>query len=98
MQFKIIEFHTLYETVFVKAGLGRSFEIGNGGIEPYGFFQVKFQTSLLEGVHNLVGTGLAGIVLNGGVFNHVIIVKKLYPGSQLVSPQIFFLNHSIENE
>ncbi len=98
VKFKIIKLYTLYKTVSIKAGLGRSFEIGDVGLKPDGLFKVKLKACFFQSRHNLVSPGVAGIVLNGGVFNHVIVVKKLYPGSQLVSPQIFFLNHSIENE
>ena len=98
MQFKIIKFHTLYKTVFVKAGLGRSFEICDVGLKPDGLFKIKFKTCFFKSVHHLVSPGFSGIILNGGVFNHVIVMKKFDPGSQLDSPKLFFLNHSIENE
>lgn len=79
MDFQIIKINSLNKIILGKTCLVMALEVLNGGIEPDWLAEIKTIAYFIQGMENLVCSGIVAVVLYDSVTDHAVIFKFFCP-------------------
>lgn len=77
--FQIIKRNVFYKAVCQEACLAVPFKIGDIGIKPYWFAEIKLVTDFLDCMENLVCACFGTVITNHGISKHMVVFKGSCP-------------------
>ena len=85
LDFEIVKRHRIYKTVFVKADFGSTLKIFNVYVKPDGLGKIEFAAHFVEGVEDLVGTGVVAVILDRYVCKHPVVFEFSCPDTHCLA-------------
>ena len=79
LDFQKIKINRIHETVLIESRFGMPLEFVDIHIQPDRFAEIKFIADLIQSIENLVGSCIATVITDGGIFDHMIVFKFLFP-------------------
>ena len=79
LDLQLTEIDLINKIVPGKAGFPMNFELHNVLVQPDRLAEIKLEADFIQCPKNLVGTGVAGVIRNTGIPEHVIILKGSGP-------------------
>ena len=70
---------TKAKAVLVESCFGMPLKFVNIDIQPDRFAEIKFIADLIQSIENLVGSCIATVITDGGIFDHMIVFKFFSP-------------------